>query len=55
MTPGPLIALSDVSLRLYERILFPHTDWTIDRDQHWAVFDPNESGKTTLMRALRLD
>ncbi|MBN1934533.1 MAG: ATP-binding cassette domain-containing protein [Anaerolineae bacterium] len=47
-----LIVLTDVSLRLYTRILFPHTSWTIGRDQHWAVIGPNGSGKTTLMRAL---
>lgn len=48
----PFTTLKDVSLRLYERVLFEHTDWEILDNQHWAVIGPNGSGKSTLMKAL---
>jgi molybdate transport system ATP-binding protein len=48
----PFITLKDVSLRLYERVLFEHTDWKIFENQHWAVIGPNGSGKSTLVKAL---
>jgi molybdate transport system ATP-binding protein len=41
-----------MSLRLYERVLFEHTDWEILDNQHWAVIGPNGSGKSTLVKAL---
>jgi molybdate transport system ATP-binding protein len=44
--------LHDVSLRLYGKVLFEHTDWEICEDEHWAIVGPNGSGKTTLARAL---
>jgi molybdate transport system ATP-binding protein len=48
----PFITLDNVALRLYDRVLFEHTDWKILDNQHWAVIGPNGSGKSTLMRAL---
>jgi molybdate transport system ATP-binding protein len=48
----PLILLEDVSLRLYGRVLFEHTHWTILGNQHWAVIGPNGSGKSVLMKAI---
>jgi molybdate transport system ATP-binding protein len=48
----PFITLENVSLRLYERLLFEHTDWKIWDNQHWAVIGPNGSGKSTLVKAL---
>lgn len=48
----PFISVEDVSLRLYDRVLFEHTRWEIMDDQHWAVVGPNGSGKSTLMKAL---
>jgi molybdate transport system ATP-binding protein len=48
----PFITLENISLRLYERLLFEHTDWKILHNQHWAVIGPNGSGKSTLVKAL---
>jgi molybdate transport system ATP-binding protein len=48
----PFITLDDVAIRLYDRVLFEHTDWEILDDERWAVIGPNGSGKSTLMKAL---
>ncbi len=48
----PFITLNDISLRLYDRVLFEHTCWEILEDQHWAVIGPNGSGKSTLVKAV---
>lgn len=50
--PHPFLSLRDVTLRLYDRTLFKHTNWVIHNDEHWAVIGPNGSGKSTLMKAL---
>ncbi len=50
--PDAFISLNDVSIRLYDRILFEGLSWEIFSDQHWAVIGANGSGKTTLMKAL---
>jgi molybdate transport system ATP-binding protein len=49
---GPFISLEDVSLRLYDRLMFEGTRWEIGSDQHWAVLGPNGAGKSTLVKAL---
>ena len=48
----PFITLDDIAVRLYDRVLFEHTDWEILDNQHWAVVGPNGSGKSTLVKAL---
>ncbi|MFN2110993.1 MAG: ATP-binding cassette domain-containing protein, partial [Anaerolineae bacterium] len=48
----PLITLDNIALRVYDRIMFQGTSWTIRDDEQWAVVGPNGSGKSTLMRAL---
>ncbi|MBN1345327.1 MAG: ATP-binding cassette domain-containing protein [Phycisphaerae bacterium] len=50
--PVPFLSLTDVTIRLGERLVFKRTNWRIDADQHWAVVGPNGSGKSTLMRAI---
>lgn len=47
-----LVSLEDVSLSLYGREMFVHTNWEIREGQHWAIIGPNGSGKSTLVRAL---
>ena len=49
---SPFITLDGVALRLYNRVLFENTHWTLFDNQHWAVIGPNGSGKSTLMKAL---
>lgn len=34
------------------RVILDALDWSIGRDQHWAVLGPNGSGKTSLLRAI---
>jgi molybdate transport system ATP-binding protein len=48
----PFLSLEDVTLRLYEAILFQNTNWRLFCNQHWAVIGDNGAGKTTLMKAL---
>jgi molybdate transport system ATP-binding protein len=47
-----LVSLCDVTLRVRDRKLLHHTNWVIDRHQHWAIIGPNGAGKSTLARAL---
>jgi molybdate transport system ATP-binding protein len=49
---APLVALSDVTLRVRDRKLLRHTNWVIDRHQQWVIIGPNGAGKSTLARAL---
>ena len=48
----PFITLDNVTLRVYDRIMFQGTSWAIRSDEHWAVVGPNGSGKSTLVKAL---
>ncbi|MBN2532258.1 MAG: ATP-binding cassette domain-containing protein [Spirochaetales bacterium] len=48
----PVIHLDDISIRLYNRIVFSHTSWKIHKHENWAVLGANGSGKTTLVKAL---
>jgi molybdate transport system ATP-binding protein len=50
--PSPFITLDGIAIRLYNRVLFEGTHWTLFDNQHWAVIGPNGSGKSTLMKAL---
>jgi molybdate transport system ATP-binding protein len=50
---SPFITLDGVAVRLYNRVLFEDTHWTLFDNQHWAVIGPNGSGKSTLIKALR--
>lgn len=46
------LALEDVTLRSGERLVFKHTNWTLRRDEQWAIIGPNGSGKSFLAAAL---
>ncbi len=47
-----VVVFSDVTLRLRDKLIFPHTKWEIKEDEHWAVLGPNGSGKSTFVRSL---
>jgi ABC-type molybdenum transport system ATPase subunit/photorepair protein PhrA len=49
---NPFITLDDVTLRVDGKLLFEHTSWVIQSDQHWAIIGPNGSGKSTLANAI---
>jgi molybdate transport system ATP-binding protein len=49
----PFISLQHTSFRLGERLVFEGTNWTLHRDEQWAIIGPNGSGKTVLADALR--
>lgn len=48
----PIIALRDASLRLGDRVVFRHTDWTLRAGEHWALVGPSGGGKSVFAAAL---
>jgi molybdate transport system ATP-binding protein len=46
------ISFQGVTLRAYDRIVFPKTDWAFCDHQHWALYGANGSGKSILARAI---
>lgn len=48
----PFISLTNVSVRVQDKVVFEDLSWQILGDQHWAMIGPNGSGKSTLMRAV---
>lgn len=51
----PLITLDDITIRLRDTFLLPHTSWEILTGQHWAILGPNGAGKSSLVRVLTGD
>jgi molybdate transport system ATP-binding protein len=51
----PLITLEDITIRLRDKFILPHTSWRILTGQHWAILGPNGAGKSSLVRALTGD
>ncbi len=47
-----LVSLNDITIRTGEKRLFEHTTWQIDAGQHWAIYGPTGSGKTSLAKAI---
>ena len=47
-----LLALRQATFRLDDRPVFPHTDWSLRRGEHWAVTGPTGAGKTVFCRAV---
>ena len=51
----PLITLEDITIRLRDKFILPHTSWKITTGQHWAILGPNGAGKSSLVRVLTGD
>ena len=51
----PFITLEDITIRLRDKFILPHTSWRILTGQHWAILGPNGAGKSSLVRALTGD
>lgn len=49
---APFITLDNITIRLFDKLLFKRSRWAIRSDEHWAVIGPNGSGKSTLVRAV---
>jgi ABC-type molybdenum transport system ATPase subunit/photorepair protein PhrA len=49
----PFLSLRDGAFRLGERIIFAHTSWVFQRNEHWAILGAKGSGKSLLADALR--
>lgn len=47
-----LVEYRNATLRIRDKAVFAHTNWRIQRGEHWVVLGANGSGKTTLVRAL---
>ena len=51
----PFITLHDITIRLRDKFILPHTSWKILTGQHWAILGPNGAGKSSLVRVLTGD
>ena len=49
---SPFITLSDMSVRIGDRLSFQATDWELKTGQHWGIIGANGSGKSILADAL---
>lgn len=53
--PDPeVLKLSAVGYRRDGRVILTGIDWTVHRDERWAMLGPNGSGKTTIARIATL-
>ena len=51
----PFITLEDITIRLRDKFILPHTSWNILTGQHWAILGPNGAGKSSLVKVLTGD
>jgi len=51
----PVITIEDITIRLRDKFILPHTSWKILTGQHWAVLGPNGAGKSSLVRVITGD
>ncbi|MCC6698797.1 MAG: ATP-binding cassette domain-containing protein [Candidatus Hydrogenedentes bacterium] len=47
-----LITLRNISVRAGDRICLRHVNWTLHRDEQWAIVGPNGSGKSQLAKLI---
>jgi len=51
----PFITLEDITIRLRDKFILPHSSWKILTGQNWAILGPNGAGKSSLVRVLTGD
>ncbi|MDP9728180.1 ABC transporter ATP-binding protein [Alicyclobacillus tolerans] len=47
-----VVRLEQVTVKRQNNLLIDQIDWTVDRDQNWAIVGRNGAGKTTLLKLL---
>lgn len=48
----PDITAKNITVRLFDKLMFPDTSFTISKGEHMAFIGPNGAGKTTLAKAI---
>jgi molybdate transport system ATP-binding protein len=48
----PLITLENITIRVRDQFILAGTNWTLKKNQHWAVIGPNGAGKSSFVRAI---
>lgn len=48
----PVLSIQNLSLRRGVKTILKNIDWTINREEHWAILGANGCGKTSLLSAL---
>ncbi len=48
----PVLSMSDVRYVRGDKVILDGITWQVQRGEHWVVFGPNSSGKTTLLRVV---
>ncbi len=48
----PVLSISNVRFVRGDKAIIDGITWTVHKNQHWVVFGPNSSGKTTLLRII---
>ena len=48
----PVVCLEKITASHYGRRVFENTDWTIHKDEHWAIVGDSGAGKSTLLKVL---
>jgi molybdate transport system ATP-binding protein len=54
-TGGPLVELSDVTVRYGATTILDRVSFSMRRGEHWALFGPNGAGKSTLLSLVLAD
>nr|MDO8088503.1 ABC transporter ATP-binding protein [Candidatus Sigynarchaeum springense] len=48
----PVLSISNVRYVRGDKVILDSVTWRVQKNEHWVVFGPNSSGKTTLLRII---
>jgi molybdate transport system ATP-binding protein len=51
----PTVVMKDVTVVYGSKVVLDRLNWTVNRDENWAIVGPNGAGKTTLLRLISAD